>query len=71
MDFWFSFNSNAYHGVVVKDGIRMIFGLRDLMFEYEYIEYIDLMLKYNINLYFSIIDAKLMFVEIDSTSAWR
>ena len=27
--------------------------------------------KYSGNLYFSIIDAKLMFVEIDSTSAWR
>ena len=27
--------------------------------------------KYGVNLYFSIIDAKLMFVEIECMSAWR
>ena len=37
--FLFCLNNNTYDGVLVKDGIYKIIGLRDLMFEYWALEF--------------------------------
>ena len=39
--------------------------------QYNAINYRLVIYKYSVNLYFSIIDEKVTFVEIDSMSAWR